>query len=143
MIWKRGLIAVVASLAFACGGQASEPEAEPSSGAEVEPEPPADEEVEDEPRRTNVHALPDDASEPLHQAEWLREEQVRLGRALQIHLGRADISCPSARDAREEICLVTERICDLVDEDAAVESRCAESREKCEAARAAVADGGC
>jgi hypothetical protein len=68
---------------------------------------------------------------------------VRLERALEIHMGRHDIRCPAAKDTRDEVCLVTDRICALVSEDAAVGPRCEEARENCQKARKAVAAGGC
>jgi hypothetical protein len=149
----RGFTALLTMLFLACGGEASEPSSDETSGDErasvvaapsdAEEEPNEREGEPEETASTNKHALSEDASQAMHQAEWLREEQVRLERALEIHMGRHDIRCPAAKETRDEVCLVTDRICALVSDDAAIASRCEEARENCQKARKAVSAGGC
>jgi hypothetical protein len=145
----RGFTALLITLCLGCGDASSEPKGEETSGDEVPGELQAESSAEAPSEtapaasNTNPHALPADASEALHQAEWLREEQVRLERALEIHMGRHDIPCAPAKDTRDEVCMVADRICALVADDAAVAGRCEEARVNCQRARDAVSGGGC
>lgn len=149
MIRPCGLVALLITLLAGCGGSEAPPSGE-TSGAEapgetVVTEKPSEgaEPREDENASRNAHALGEDASEAMHQAEWLREEQTRLERALEVHLGRHDISCGNAKETRDEVCLVTDRICALVEDDRAVEGRCEEAKGNCAKARDSVTVAGC
>lgn len=145
----RGLVALCLTFALGCGGGTSPAEPESSSGEErVVVEKPGDHEAQEADEAapahtTNKHALDEEASETLHQAEWLREEQSRMKRQLDAQLGRKDVSCASVRETRDEVCFVSERICALVADDSDVASRCEESRATCDGAKAHVAGSRC
>ena len=106
-----------------------------SSGGETSGAAPAHHPAGTTTADTNPFAVPADASDALRQAEWLREEQSRAYRVLELEIEREGTSCDAARSTSAEICDLSDRICAQADTDRAAAPRCDDSMQRCGASR--------
>ncbi len=91
----------------------------------------------------NPFAVPDDASEALQQAEWLREEQARGYRMLEMRLERGDLPCDEAQSVATRLCTISDEVCDQAGIDQAARPQCNDAMERCGATRALMREQPC
>lgn len=91
----------------------------------------------------NPFAVSEGSSDALQQAEWLRGEQVRGFRMLEMRLDRGDLPCDEAQSVADRLCSISDEICDQAGIDRAARAQCDDSMERCGSGRALMREQSC